>query len=190
MVRTGANGQPAFGMYILRDGRFEPFQLQVLELRDGKLARVTAFFDLRLFPLFGLPPRSTRTHLPPARRERHAGGHRDGGRHRAARARDLLHPRQSGLVTPGGLSRPTPCTGWDLAELLVHMDDSLAALLEAVLDRRVLLVPARRPGDDSFVATVNSLRLRACRLLVPGASCGRTSTSPLDVARCRPVSSP
>ena len=56
MVRTGANGQPAFGMYILRDGRFEPFQLQVLELRDGKLAHVTAFFDLRLFPLFGLPP--------------------------------------------------------------------------------------------------------------------------------------
>lgn len=69
------------------------------------------------------------------------------------------------LVTPGGLSRPTPCTGWDLAELLVHMDDSLAALLEAVLDRRVLLVPARRPGDDSFVPTVNSLRLRACRLV-------------------------
>jgi len=69
------------------------------------------------------------------------------------------------LVTPGDLSRPTPCTGWDLAELLAHMDDSLAALLEAVLDRRVLLVPARRPGDDSSVPSVNSLRLRACHLL-------------------------
>jgi RNA polymerase sigma-70 factor (ECF subfamily) len=55
MVPTRGNGQPAYGMYILRDGRFEPFQLQVLELRDGVLSHVTAFFDLRLFPLFGLP---------------------------------------------------------------------------------------------------------------------------------------
>lgn len=55
MVPTNGNGQPAYGMYILRDGRFEPFQLQVLELRDGVLSHVTAFFDLRLFPLFGLP---------------------------------------------------------------------------------------------------------------------------------------
>jgi RNA polymerase sigma-70 factor (ECF subfamily) len=55
MVPTSANGQPAYGMYILRAGRFEPFQLQVLEVRDGALSHVTAFFDLRLFPLFGLP---------------------------------------------------------------------------------------------------------------------------------------
>lgn len=57
MVRTAANGQAAFGMYILQpDGAFHPFQLQVLELANGGIRHVVAFFDLRLFPLFGLPP--------------------------------------------------------------------------------------------------------------------------------------
>jgi RNA polymerase sigma-70 factor (ECF subfamily) len=55
MVPTSANSQPAFGMYILRGDRFEPFQLQVIELRGAAISHVTAFFDLRLFPLFGLP---------------------------------------------------------------------------------------------------------------------------------------
>jgi uncharacterized protein (TIGR03086 family) len=34
-------------------------------------------------------------------------------------------------VTPGDLARPTPCGEWDLATLLAHLDDSLAALCEA-----------------------------------------------------------
>jgi RNA polymerase sigma-70 factor (ECF subfamily) len=41
--------------YLTDDGTYRPFQLQVLELRDGRLSHVTAFFDLSLFPLFGLP---------------------------------------------------------------------------------------------------------------------------------------
>lgn len=57
MVPTHANGQPAFGLYLQRpDGGFEPFQLQVLEVgRSGRIRHVTAFFDLSLFPIFGLP---------------------------------------------------------------------------------------------------------------------------------------
>jgi RNA polymerase sigma-70 factor, ECF subfamily len=58
MVPTTANGQPAFGMYYLtEDGTYRPFQLQVLELRGGEVAHVSAFFDHSLFTLFGLPDR-------------------------------------------------------------------------------------------------------------------------------------
>jgi len=57
MVPTAANGQAAFGMYMLSpDGVFHPFQLQVLELTPAGISHVVAFFDLRLFQLFGLPP--------------------------------------------------------------------------------------------------------------------------------------
>ena len=55
MVPTSANGQAAFGMYYLTDGSYRPFQLQVLELRGGEVAHVSAFFDHSLFALFGLP---------------------------------------------------------------------------------------------------------------------------------------
>jgi len=56
MVATRANGQAAFGMYYLTDdGTFQPFQLQVLELRGGEIGHVAAFFDHALFPVFGLP---------------------------------------------------------------------------------------------------------------------------------------
>jgi RNA polymerase sigma-70 factor (ECF subfamily) len=55
LLPTRANGQPAFAMYRLVDGAWQAFQLQVLELRDGAVAHVAAFFDTRLFPLFGFP---------------------------------------------------------------------------------------------------------------------------------------
>jgi RNA polymerase sigma-70 factor, ECF subfamily len=55
MVPTRANGQPAFGMYILDDGVWSPFQLQVLELSGDRVGHVAAFFDHALFRLFGLP---------------------------------------------------------------------------------------------------------------------------------------
>lgn len=56
MLPTWANGQPAFGLYSLReDGVHRPFQLQVLTLRDGQIAHVGAFFGEDLFATFGLP---------------------------------------------------------------------------------------------------------------------------------------
>ena len=58
MLRTTANGQPAFGLYMRhQDGHFVPFQLQVLELEGGVVKHVTAFFELSLFQRFGLPDR-------------------------------------------------------------------------------------------------------------------------------------
>jgi RNA polymerase sigma-70 factor, ECF subfamily len=57
LIATTANGQPAFGLYLRRaDGRFTPFQLQVLQFQDRKVSHVVAFFDTSLFSTFGLPP--------------------------------------------------------------------------------------------------------------------------------------
>ncbi|HEY7179477.1 MAG TPA: sigma-70 family RNA polymerase sigma factor [Gaiella sp.] len=56
---VAANGAPAFGQYKPAEGGgYEPWALQVLEVRDGKIAELTFFLDTeRVFPLFGLPPR-------------------------------------------------------------------------------------------------------------------------------------
>ncbi|WP_330274051.1 sigma-70 family RNA polymerase sigma factor [Lentzea sp. NBC_00516] len=55
MIATEANGQPAFGLYLrAEDGVFRPFNLQVVEASD-RITRVSSFFDLSLFPKFGLP---------------------------------------------------------------------------------------------------------------------------------------
>jgi RNA polymerase sigma-70 factor (ECF subfamily) len=55
-LATGANGQPAFGVYILGDdGDWHAFQLQVLTLSTGGISHATVFFDLTLFRTFGLP---------------------------------------------------------------------------------------------------------------------------------------
>ena len=53
-----ANGSPAFGQYKpSEDGEgYEPWALQVLETRDGKIEEMTFFLDTeKVFPLFGLP---------------------------------------------------------------------------------------------------------------------------------------
>jgi RNA polymerase sigma-70 factor (ECF subfamily) len=58
MVPSRANGQPAFGLYMRGpDGAFHPFHLQVLTLGPGGVEHVGAFFDERLFAMFGLPDR-------------------------------------------------------------------------------------------------------------------------------------
>jgi RNA polymerase sigma-70 factor (ECF subfamily) len=56
---VAANGSPAFGQYKPSEGGgYEPWALQVLELRDGKIAELSFFLDTEtLFPLFGLPLR-------------------------------------------------------------------------------------------------------------------------------------
>ena len=52
-----ANGSPAFGQYKpAPGGGHEPWALQVLELRDGRIGEFTFFLDTEaVFPLFGLP---------------------------------------------------------------------------------------------------------------------------------------
>jgi RNA polymerase sigma-70 factor (ECF subfamily) len=52
-----ANGSPAFGQYKpAADGGYEPWALQVVELRKGKIGELTFFLDTeQVFPLFGLP---------------------------------------------------------------------------------------------------------------------------------------
>lgn len=54
-----ANGLPAFGQYKPSpDGGYEPWALQVVELRDGVVGEITFFLNTKtLFPLFGLPDR-------------------------------------------------------------------------------------------------------------------------------------
>jgi RNA polymerase sigma-70 factor, ECF subfamily len=56
LVPTGANGQPAFGMYMRGDdGLYHAFALHVLTLTGSGISHVVTFFDLRLFTAFGLP---------------------------------------------------------------------------------------------------------------------------------------
>ncbi|MEV4319860.1 TIGR03086 family metal-binding protein [Actinocrispum sp. NPDC049592] len=66
------------------------------------------------------------------------------------------------LVTPAAMSQPTPCRDWDLEALLHHMNDSLAALHEAVDSGYVGLEPAAGAPAADLVA---ALKDRACRLL-------------------------
>ena len=58
MIRTEANGQPAFALYMrTQQGDFEPFHMQVLELDGDRVAHVSAFFGHEVFVRFGLPER-------------------------------------------------------------------------------------------------------------------------------------
>jgi RNA polymerase sigma-70 factor, ECF subfamily len=59
LVPVEANGSPAWGQYKpAPDGGWEPWSIQVMEIRDGRISGLTFFLDTqRWFPLFGLPPR-------------------------------------------------------------------------------------------------------------------------------------
>jgi RNA polymerase sigma-70 factor, ECF subfamily len=55
-----ANGSPAFAQYKPSESGsgYDPWALQVLELREGRIAEFTFFLSTdTIFPLFGLPPR-------------------------------------------------------------------------------------------------------------------------------------
>jgi RNA polymerase sigma-70 factor (ECF subfamily) len=55
---AAANGQPALAIYRrAEDGTRRAYGIQVLTLRDARVAGVVAFLDPTLFPAFGLPPR-------------------------------------------------------------------------------------------------------------------------------------
>lgn len=59
LVRTAANGSPAFAQY--RDGK--AFGLLILDFRDGLITGTTTYLEPSLFALFGLPMTSE----PPSR---------------------------------------------------------------------------------------------------------------------------
>ncbi|MGW1678332.1 sigma-70 family RNA polymerase sigma factor [Saccharopolyspora sp. NPDC002376] len=56
LLPARANGQAAFGVYMRGpDDVFRPFHLQVLELDGNAVQHAVAFFDVSVFPAFGLP---------------------------------------------------------------------------------------------------------------------------------------
>lgn len=62
-------------------------------------------------------------------------------------------------VTEDDLGRPTPCSDWDLGQLLRHMDDGLDAFTEGA-GGEVSVTPA-----GCALVTVESLQRKACALL-------------------------
>lgn len=76
----------------------------------------------------------------------------------------LLH------VRPQHLHHPTPCAGWDLDQLLDHMDDALDAFTEGA-DGSIDVDPAHRPLD----VRVAGLQTKACALLGAWAAPGTPS---------------
>lgn len=55
MLRTEANGCPAVAIYRESGGRYVATAIQVLDVRDGRIAELHTFLDAALFPHFGLP---------------------------------------------------------------------------------------------------------------------------------------
>ncbi len=57
---TRANGGPAVAVYHpVGDGRWDPFAIHVLEVRDDRIAGICHFLDTSLFAAFDLPERLT-----------------------------------------------------------------------------------------------------------------------------------
>jgi RNA polymerase sigma-70 factor (ECF subfamily) len=55
---TSANGSPAVGIYKTTDGKvWTPFNIAVLDIKNGGIAGITHFLYPDLFPAFGLPTR-------------------------------------------------------------------------------------------------------------------------------------
>ena len=64
-------------------------------------------------------------------------------------------------VTPELLSRPTPCSEWDLRMLLRHASESLAAFGEGIKTGHVGLNPAAEDGDlEHFRSSVQISEFR------------------------------
>ena len=66
-------------------------------------------------------------------------------------------------VRPEALDRPTPCSEWSLLDLLVHLDDSLAAMAEAARAPSLSLALVPRPVDASSLLL--RIHQRACDLV-------------------------
>jgi uncharacterized protein (TIGR03086 family) len=73
-------------------------------------------------------------------------------------------------VTPAALSGPTPCAAWDLAALLAHVSDSLAAVHDALVTGCVSLEPAAQTQVIPADGLVATLRAQAGQLLAASAA--------------------
>lgn len=103
--------------------------------------------------------------------------------------RPLVHAIQYALgsleyVTPGLLSRPTPCAAWDLATLLQHVGDSLAAFHEGIATGYVDLDPAGDTANDPLGQLVATVRDRTDRLLAASVMAGYQDRSIIIADRC------
>ncbi len=59
-VVTGANGQPAVGVYHpVAPGQWQPFAVHVLRMRDHRIAAITHFMGAEVFAQLGLPAEVT-----------------------------------------------------------------------------------------------------------------------------------
>ena len=85
-------------------------------------------------------------------------------------------------VTPGLLSRPTPCREWDLRMLLRHASESLAAIGEGIETGRVGLHPAVEDGGLG-ADPARAFRDRAGQLLDAWTSPGH-QRQVIDIAGC------
>ncbi len=57
LLLTRANGGPAIAVYHpAGPGRWEPFAIHLLEVREGRIDGICHFLDTRIFADFGLPP--------------------------------------------------------------------------------------------------------------------------------------
>ncbi len=129
------------------------------------ISHVTAFFDLTLFPTFGLPvtlPADDQAVLATATPMSVRNG-------TAALTRDVaLLERAMGytlgslvLVTPAAMANPTPCSGWDLrGAAAAH--ERLAAHPARGDHDRVASTWSRPRARTPTTATPNGTRSAAC----------------------------
>jgi uncharacterized protein (TIGR03086 family) len=96
------------------------------------------------------------------------------------------------LVTPAALRNPTPCAAWDLRDLLLHMNESLRGLHEAIAAGHLELDPAadvsaaRADYGDPTADPVTTLKNRACTMV--GAWVGPGAPRSIAIAD-RPLTS-
>ena len=71
---------------------------------------------------------------------------------------------RAGLIRCLGVDphAPTPCTDWDLSDLLAHMEESLDAIIEMATGSLSLVPTGPTPG---VAGRVERLQLKACDLL-------------------------
>jgi uncharacterized protein (TIGR03086 family) len=86
--------------------------------------------------------------------------------------RDRLHAARRSPLT-----LPTPCSEWDLGDLLAHMEDSLTTLAEAARLGHVDLAAGRAPLDRAHV--VDRVLRRACT--ARAAWLDRVTSAPVTV---------